>query len=166
MPVIRQPLPTRFLNKAKDTFMSDCCCSNASAKTREVCPECGSACISVGRRTLYHQVRFPENLTITADSYYYCPSKQCAVGYFSSYGNAVPKQYLRSYSEIQEDKLCYCFDIDADQYSSALKTNRAEPIKDFVIQRTKSGECACEIRNPSGQCCLANFKYLEKNQSQ
>jgi len=117
-------------------------------------------------RTLFHQVRFPENQAITSDSYYYCPSKQCSVGYFSSNGNTVPKQYLRSYSAIQEDKLCYCFDIDADQYSSALKANRAEPIKDFVIQRTKSGECACEIRNPSGQCCLANFKYLEKNQPQ
>ena len=29
------------------------------------------------------------------------------------------------------------------------------------MQRTKAGECACEIRNPSGQCCLANFKHLE-----
>ncbi len=32
------------------------------------------------------------------------------------------------------------------------------------MQRTKAGECACEIRNPSGQCCLANFKRLENEQ--
>jgi len=111
--------------------------------------------------TLYHQVRFPENQTLITDSYFFCPSKTCAVGYFSSAGNLIDKQQLRCYQTIQNDALCYCFDIGTKQYLAALKAHCAEPIKDFVMQRTKVGECACEIRNPSGQCCLANFKYLE-----
>ncbi|MCF6204409.1 MAG: hypothetical protein L3J59_12215, partial [Methylococcaceae bacterium] len=60
------------------------------------------------------------------------------------------------------NKLCYCFDVNVAEYIQALKNNTASEIKNFVIQKTKSGECACEIRNPSGQCCLANFKQLEK----
>jgi hypothetical protein len=111
--------------------------------------------------TLYHQVRFPENQSLIADSYYFCPTKTCSIGYFSSASNIIPKQYLRSYQAIQNDVLCYCFDIVAEQYLSALKDHLAEPIKAFVIQRTKAGECGCEIRNPSGQCCLVNFKRLE-----
>lgn len=142
--------------------MSDCCCpTNTSTKTKQICPECGSSCKSVGMATLYHQVRFPDNQALITDSYYFCPAKACAVGYFSNTGNAIPKQLLRSYQAIQNDALCYCFDIDAEQYLLALKAQRAEPIKDFVMQRTKAGECACEIRNPSGQCCLTNFKRLE-----
>lgn len=141
--------------------MSDCCCPSASTKTKQNCPECGSTCKSVGMSTLYHQVRFPENQSIITDSYYFCPAKLCSVGYFSSAGNTIPKQHLRSYQAIQNNALCYCFDIDARQYLSALKDHRAEPIKAFVMQRTQAGECACEIRNPSGQCCLANFKRLE-----
>ncbi|WNB75935.1 MULTISPECIES: putative iron-sulfur cluster-binding metallochaperone [Methylomonas] len=145
--------------------MSDCCCQNTSTKTKQICSECGSTCKSVGMSTLYHQVRFPENQSIITDSYYFCPAKTCPVGYFSSAANIIPKQHLRSYQAIQNDELCYCFDIDAEQYLSALKVQRAEPIKDFVMQRTKAGECACEIRNPSGQCCLANFKRLENEQN-
>lgn len=82
--------------------------------------------------------------------------------HFSLAGNSVPKLHLRSYQEIQKDKLCYCFDIEVDLYRTALRANNADSIKDFVIQRTKSGECACELRNPSGQYCLAKFKHMEK----
>jgi len=160
MPVIRELLLPRFLDNAKDS-MSDCCWPNTIAKTRQICPECGSTCKSVGMPTLYHQVRFPNNQSLITDSYYFCPAKTCSVGYFSSAGNTIPKQHLRSYQAIQNDALCYCFDIDANHYLSAIKAHRAEPIKEFVMQRTKAGECACEIRNPSGQCCLVNFKRLE-----
>jgi hypothetical protein len=111
-------------------------------------------------RTLYHQIRFPENQEITPDTYHFCSSKDCSIGYFSIAGNRVPKIHLRTYQEIQKDKLCYCFDIDAEPYLAALRANNAAPIMDFVMQRTKSGECACELRNPSGQCCLAKFKRL------
>lgn len=144
--------------------MSDCCCpTQPSTKTQQICPECGSTCKSVGMPTLYHQVRFPENQALIAEAYYFCPSKTCSVGYFSSMGCYIPKAWLRSYQDLQNDALCYCFDIDAEQYLSALNAHRAEPIKNFVMQRTKAKECACEIRNPSGQCCLANFKALEKS---
>lgn len=142
--------------------MSDCC---NSSSTKQICPECGSSCKSVGMPTLYHQVRFPENLSIVIDSYYFCPAKTCPIAYFANAGNTIPKQHLRSYQAIQNDELCYCFDIDAEQYLAALKDRRAEPIKAFVMQRTKAGECACEIRNPSGQCCLTNFKHLETGQN-
>jgi hypothetical protein len=141
--------------------MSDCCCPSTSTKTKQICPECGATCKSVGIPTLYHQVRFPENQSIVIDTYYFCPAKTCSIAYFSSTDNIIPKQLLRSYQAIQNDAICYCFDINAEQYLSALKDRRAEPIKAFVTQRTKAGECACEIRNPSGLCCLANFKRFE-----
>ena len=144
--------------------MSDCCASNSS-KSAAQCPQCGTACKRVEMRTLYHQVRFPENQGITSDNYYFCPSKNCATAYFSIGGNNVPKQQLTSHRDIQDDKLCYCFDIDAADYLTALSANHAEAIKDFVIQRTKSSECACEIKAPSGQCCLARFRHLEKEYS-
>ena len=144
--------------------MSDCCASN-STKSVAQCPQCGTVCKRVEMRTLYHQVKFPENQAITSDNYYFCPSKNCATAYFSIAGNSLPKRLLRTYQEIQEDVLCYCFDIDASEYLAALNTNYSEAIKNFVMHRTKSGECACELRNPSGQCCLARFKHLEKEYS-
>ncbi len=144
--------------------MSDCC-SNTHAKISLNCPLCGSVCKSVEMRTVYHQLRFPENQGVAADTYFFCPTKHCSIGYFSIAGNTVPKQLLSTYQEIQDDKLCYCFDIDAGDYLASLRSHpTGSSIKNFVIQRTKSGDCACEIRNPSGQCCLGKFKDLEKRQ--
>ena len=122
MRVIRELLPPRFLDKAKETSMSDCCSLNKSVKTKQICPTCGSTCKSVGMPTLYHQVRFPENQSLITDSYYFCPAKLCSVGYFSSAGITIPKQHLRSYQAIQNEALCYCFDIDAEQYHNCCKS--------------------------------------------
>ena len=142
--------------------MSHCCSGSHSKPVTQACPQCDTACKSVEMPTLYHQVRFPENQDMISDTYYFCPTKDCLIGYFSIARNSVHKQHLRTYQNIQKDTLCYCFDIDATDYLTALSANHAETITNFVIQRTKLGECACEIRNPSGQCCLAKFKHLEK----
>lgn len=160
MPAIRQPPAEPLSNCRESPAMSDCC-SNPTAKTKQACPECGSTCIKVCMATLFHQVRFPENQHIAADDYYFCSSTQCPIAYFSVGGEIIPKQRLRTFQEMQNGKLCYCFDIDAEQYLSALRANLGAPIKNWVVQRTQSGECACDIRNPSGQCCLAHFKRLE-----
>lgn len=145
--------------------MSDCCSNSSSRTSTQSCPDCGKSCKSVELHTLHHQVKFPENQAISSGSYYFCSAKDCAIAYFSSTGKNIAKQQLTTYQDILKDKLCYCFDIDSASYLNALgaNSNHAEAIKDFVIQRTKSGECACELRNPSGQCCLAKFKQLEKH---
>ena len=141
--------------------MSHCCSGSHSKPVTQACPQCDTACKSVEMPTLYHQVRFPENQDMISDTYYFCPTKDCSIGYFSIVGHRVPKPQLRTHQDIQKDTLFFCFDINAADYLTALSTNHAETIKNFVIQRTKLGECACEIRNPSGQCCLGKFKYLE-----
>jgi Zinc binding domain len=146
--------------------MTDCCASNPPKAAIQPCPECGTVCKCVEMRTIYHQVSFPENQAITSGTYFFCTTKDCANAYFSITGIYIPKQHLKTHQDIQNDKLCYCFDIDTADYLTALSTNQAETIKNFVIQRTKLGECACELKNPSGQCCLAKFKYLDKTQPQ
>jgi len=113
-------------------------------------------------KTVFHQVKFPDVLNVETDNYYFCADKSCSVGYFSQTGKTILKQQLKTFAEINSQTLCYCFDIGTEQYMKALKDKKAVMIKTFVIQKTKSGDCACEIRNPSGQCCLEKFKQLEK----
>ncbi len=138
------------------------CCSNHSKTNTAMCPSCGLSGKRVELKTLYHQIRFPENSELSSGTYFFCLSKECAVGYFLDTGHIIPKQHLRTFQEIEDDKLCYCFDINTEHYLSALNANNADTIKNFVVQRTKSGDCACDIKNPSGQCCLAKFKSSEQ----
>ena len=140
--------------------MSSCCSGSSNSSALE-CPNCGISCKNIGMKTLFHQVRFPDILGIETGNYYYCHDKTCSVGYFSQ-EEVISKNQLRVFAEPKDNKLCYCFDINTEQYVDSLKDGTAETIKNFVIQKTKAGDCACEIRNPSGQCCLANFKQLEK----
>lgn len=139
-----------------------CCCSNNSSPAALECPLCGMWCKKISMKTIFHQVKFPDILDIDNDSYFYCSDMGCSVAYFSQEGKTISKNQLRVFTELENNKLCYCFDINTEQYLNSLKNGTAETIKNFVIQKTKAGECACEIRNPSGQCCLANFKQLEK----
>lgn len=139
-----------------------CCCSTDSSPTALECPQCGISCKNISMKTIFHQVKFPDILNIDNDNYFYCADKTCSIGYFSHDGKTISKNQLRAFTEPQNDKLCYCFDINTEHYVNSLKNETADRIKNFVIQKTKAGECACEIRNPSGQCCLANFKQLEK----
>ncbi len=137
------------------------CCSSGSPSSTHACPQCGTSSKSISMKTIFHQVKFPKVLSVETGSYFYCAGESCSVGYFSQEGMVVSKNQLRAFDELN-NKLCYCFDVNVAEYIQALKNNTASEIKNFVIQKTKSGECACEIRNPSGQCCLANFKQLEK----
>ncbi|MDX8385182.1 MAG: hypothetical protein R8M11_01545 [Gallionella sp.] len=146
-----------------------CCSKTDSSEKRKNCPECGDVCIGVNLTTMRHHVQFPENQNIDNQNiaegeYSFCPNPQCGVGYFSL-SDTISKDKLRMFQRVSdgyETLLCYCFDVSQDGYLSALKAGEHEPIKHFVIQQTKLGACACEIRNPSGRCCLVNFKRLEK----
>jgi len=110
---------------------------------------------------MLHQVRFPYNQSIQEDDYGFCSNKDCTTGYFSS-AITIPKSQLQAFQSNQIAMLCHCFDIAKSAYRAALADGTAEAMKAFVVQQTKNGLCACESRNPSGRCCLANFKKMEQ----
>jgi len=135
------------------------CCDNKSIqKKREQCPSCQSVSLAVSMRTLLHHVKFPENQSLPNEHYFYCANEGCEVVYFSDNHN-IARDLLR---EPIQHMLCYCFDISKPTYRAALNDNQAEIIKNFVVQQTQAGLCACEARNLSGRCCLAGFKKMEK----
>ena len=142
--------------------MASCCSIEKHTSVKDPCPACGATSRSVPVSTLYHQILYPDNLFIPVAEYYFCTNPDCAVGYFSDTGPQFKKFQLREADHIRSGWLCYCFDISKTDYQTALKNHNATVIKDFVIEQTKTGSCACASRNPSGQCCLADFKRLEK----
>lgn len=144
--------------------MSTCCSSKPDNNKNQKlnCPKCQKESKSVSRTTVLQHLSFPLNTELVVDSYFYCASPDCEVAYFSESGVVYNTSQIRENTEIQQGWLCYCFDISKKQYQHALDTGTASEIKNFVIAQTKSHLCACDIRNPSGQCCLADFKRMEK----
>jgi hypothetical protein len=136
------------------------CCHKTSKQTSLACPNCGALSQLVSLQTVLHQVKFPQNRQLKTEPYYFCATLDCFIGYFSVV-DQITQQNLIANSPIKINLLCYCFDISIDDYQSALVNHTSKIIKDFVTDNTKKGRCACEIKNPSGRCCLTQFKQLE-----
>ena len=59
-------------------------------------------------KTLYHHVKYPQNLHLEKGVYYYCHSEGCFIGYFSSEFEIL-KQELREFQNIQQQlKILSC----------------------------------------------------------
>jgi len=139
--------------------MGDCCSGNTCSSSKS-CPKCHKQAKSVALQTIFHQLKFPDVLNVEEGEYYFCSDDNCLIAYFTAADKLIYKQQLSVFAKENSRKLCYCFNIDKAFYVDAVVNNKAETIKQFVIQKTKAGLCACAIKNPSGRCCLADFKKL------
>lgn len=139
---------------------NDSCCST-EAPRKAPCPACGHECLHVDSTTLIHQLHAPFNQQLEDGSYYFCPSSTCDVVYFDLQGGQYTQAQLRQEvgqkSQREDRTLCYCFDVHADQVAREIEQNGNSSSKAFVVAMTKAKRCACDIRNPSGQCCLKDF---------
>jgi len=136
--------------------MSCDCCDADKKRKRMPCPACGRVGFAVGSKTLLHQLCFPDNQKVRYDAYAFCKYSDCDIAYFSD-SEYIQRNQLRAFQPKQVPMICYCFDISEASYRTAQANGTAASIKDFVVQQTQSKQCACEVRNPSGRCCLVNF---------
>jgi len=141
------------------------CCAAVLTHVKRHCPDCEQRCCKVSRVTLLHQVRWPDNQYIMQGDYFFCANKQCPTVYFSV-DQRMGKEQVRAFQPNEQAMLCYCFAISEALYQSALNEGTASQIKHFVMQQTQAAHCACNIRNPSGRCCLVNFKTMEKKHAE
>jgi len=136
--------------------MSHCCSSNSpidNSSRRHHCPVNGREYKSVSTTTILHHITNPWHWQTIDQSYYYCDDPDCNVVYFGEDNSIIDISTLRDSIGVKQKfknpTICYCFGVTLDT---------ANPeIKDFIKQKTKEKQCACEIRNPSGRCCLKDF---------
>lgn len=138
--------------------MSDCCNTDSSTgyPKKAVCPVNGQAYQHVERKTLLHHLQKPWLIDLPEQGYYFCDSPDCDVVYFGQDKTTFTQAELRTavgQKSLNDNRtLCYCFDVNLDDV-----TKRLGAARNFVISQTRDGSCDCEIRNPSGRCCLKDF---------
>jgi hypothetical protein len=55
--------------------------------------------------------------------------------------------------------VCYCFRYSRVTIQQSDGAGRAAMLAD-IVAGTRQGQCACELRNPQGSCCLGNVRTL------
>ena len=135
---------------------SSCEQTGAKSAPRKLnCPAKGKAYLSVEPKTISHHLKQSWKWSAVEQGYYFCSDPECDVVYFAEDGGVIKTSELRTAVGVKEMKpdslICYCYGVTLDDAKSDAT------IKEFVIQKTKVDECACDTRNPSGRCCLKNF---------
>ena len=136
--------------------MSQCCTTKNNkpcAPKDAVCPANGKRYKQVKLTTILHHVTHPWKRTFAEQAYYYCSDPECEVVYFGEDMSTIVSDEMRIDQQTRKNTICYCFDVS----NKDLNENK-EICKAFIIAQTKHSTCDCEIRNPSGKCCLKDFK--------
>ena len=140
--------------------MSSCC--NNKAK-KEACPGCGQPAAEVKANTLLFQLRHPHNQQLQSEHYFFCSNADCDIVYFAdneSYNLKHCRTAIGQKSHHADRMLCYCFDISESDFLAEIAQHGKSHSQAFISRQTKNKTCHCEIRNPSGKCCLKDFKAL------
>jgi len=141
--------------------MTSCDPSNDNKTTsikKAICPINGLSYSRVKTKTILHQIKKPWQLNLLKQDYFFCDDPACDVVYFGEDKSTLVRNDLRitvgQKSQGQEKTICYCFDIQLSDLDAEKARLNA---KAFVVEQTKNNSCDCELRNPSGNCCLKNF---------
>lgn len=135
------------------------------ALMRAACPRCRS----VGKIVPTQTVKALAAISlrhIVSDPYYFCESPNCPVVYFTAAGAEIRAAELRERvyqkePDADDVPICYCFQHRAGAVRHATTEDRAQIIAD-IQAGIQANQCACDLRNPQGSCCLGNVRSLTK----
>ncbi len=144
--------------------MSECCSVKATAIPAAVmsCPECGSRSKRVDAITVKSLVRHLPFGMLPAQ-YYFCEARACDVVYFPSNPDAPTFRQgdllVRVGLKEKHDPipLCYCFGVARSDIAEEVRQTGKSTVAEQIKAEVKAGNCACEVKNPSGKCCLGNI---------
>ncbi len=144
--------------------MNDCCVpKKASAQN---CPSCNNISKSVSYKTVIHHVNYPANLNIDEAEFHFCDSKDCDTVYFNDKNMCFKLNDIRGKvgqkSASKDRPICYCFGIKASDIVLELNDHSVSTSRQRVLEFTKERLCDCVIKNPSGSCCLVDFREIQK----
>src|SRR5574337_260243 len=145
--------------------MSECCAVNetpAVAPAVMSCPVCGSRSKQVEALTVKSLVRRLPFETVPTQ-YYFCEAAGCDVVYFplNPCAPAFRREDLlvRVGSKEERDPIpvCYCFGVTRKDICDEIRQTGKSTVAERLKAEVKAGRCACEVKNPSGKCCLGNI---------
>lgn len=144
--------------------MGNSCC--VATNTASLCPECEAKGISVGLKTLKHLLKEDVLRDIIEErAYSFCRNPDCEIVYFSG-DSLFTKEKLKVRLGVKEKEppipICYCFNITREDILKVIKEKGRSTASERIKKEIKASGCDCDIKNPSGRCCLGDVMKVEK----
>ncbi len=150
--------------------MSDCCSVGDGSKAPAVmaCPVNGARSKQVDMLTVKSLVRhLPLGMPNT--QYYFCEAPGCDAVYFPLDTQAPlfrrEDLVVRVGAKEIEDPLlvCYCFGFNRRDIWDEIRSTGKSTVAKRITAEVAAGRCACEVKNPSGKCCLGDVTRTVKD---
>jgi|SRR5579859_6315478 len=100
------------------------------------------------------------------ETYRFCPAPDCPTTYYRADGQQVfteselRERVYQKHADDPNSVICYCFGHTVGDIRAELATGAAGTIVERIQAGIQAGQCACDIRNPQGRCCLGNVRDL------
>jgi len=100
-------------------------------------------------------------------TYLFCRTPACATVYFVPDGTQafilaqVRERVYQKAPGTDDVFVCCCFRHTAGDICAGASQRRADILAD-IDAGIQAGQCACDLRNPQGACCLGNVRALIK----
>src|SRR6266849_9383913 len=151
--------------------MSDCCSVNANTEAAPAamcCPVNGARSKQVDMLTVKSLVRnLPLGMLNT--QYYFCDASDCELVYFAFDPKAptIRREDLvvRVGAKEMADPIpiCYCFGFTRQDIWDAIRRTGKSTVAQRITAEVRAGNRACEVKNPSGKCCLGDVARTAKD---
>jgi hypothetical protein len=129
------------------------------------CPVNGARSKQVDMLTVKSLVRqLPLGMPKT--QYYFCEAPGCDAVYFALDAQAPVFRHgdliVRVGSKETADPIpvCYCFGFTRKNIQDEIAETGRSAIGERITAEVKAGNCACEVKNPSGKCCLGSVTQI------
>jgi hypothetical protein len=136
------------------------------ARKVNACPECGKIGKPVEGQTVKSLLSVSLR-EVKQVQYLFCRTEGCPVVYFSSDSEKVftvgeiRERVYQKEPEAEEVFVCYCFRHTVGELHTAPHEGRIAIVEN-INAGIGAGQCACDLRNPQGSCCLGNVDRLIK----
>lgn len=162
-------LPIEIISTDQHKISKGCCLvtEKTPAPAKAECPSSKTSSRKVQRRTLEHLLKAEKVGSIHNVQYYYCTDPDCRVVYFSN--EAVPeftvddvevKVFVKDNGD--DVNVCYCFDWTRGRINEQIVKTGKSTASLEIAKEVKAGNCACDVKNPKGECCLGDINTFAK----
>jgi hypothetical protein len=136
-----------------------------------VCPQTGSRGSRVDGATV--KAMLAVSLTeVQNTAYFFCKDADCPVVYFSEdgtqtfTGDQLRERVYQKEPGSGDVFICYCFRHTPESVRAEIAFTGASTVVEEINEGIRAGQCACDIRNPQGACCLGNVSIFVKHLQQ
>jgi len=159
-------------------MITDCCTKeestgdgNRNKVTAESCQGCGNQGAPVSRKTILLMLQPHLLEEASTGAYRFCGAPDCPTVYFEENGSRVfttddLRVTVGLKTKTDPIAACYCFGFDEHHLRDEIVERGNTTIPERISSLIREGLCACDSRNPSGNCCLGEVNRTVKRLNQ